>query len=366
MGDISHILKPHILETEPYSPTAVLRKLYEVRSDYARLMGNELPFGVSPKVRQAIIDMIPKAHLYPDSSYYELKQALEQYTGFNETHLVVANGSTQFLDAFYYGFIEPSDSVLFVPPDYGPYRIRLKICGGLAQMAPRSPPDYSWKIDHVFDVITPQTKVLVIVSPNNPVGNCIREADFRRILEENLLVVLDEAYFEFADETLAHLVKEYSNLVVTRTFAKAFGFAGLRLGYAITTPQLATYLTKVLHHFPVNSLTAKAAIAALEDKEYLEYVQREIRAGRTYLYDELNRLPDVHAFPSKTNFVLCQFNTPNISSNDIAQQLLNQGIIVRDYTGKAGLDGQFIRITVGTKEQNDACIRGITEALQTK
>ncbi|MFX1562986.1 MAG: histidinol-phosphate transaminase [Promethearchaeota archaeon] len=363
MGDISHLLKPYILESEPYSPTAILRMLYEVRSDYTRLMGNEIPFGISPKVRQAIIDMLPKAHLYPDSSYYDLKQALAKYTGFTDNHLAVANGSTQFIDAFYYGFIETGDSVLFVPPDYGPYRIRLKICGGAAQLAPRLPPDYSWNIDNILDAITPKTKVLVIVSPNNPVGNCIGEADFRRILEENLLVVLDEAYFEFSDETLAHLVNNYSNLVVTRTFAKAFGFAGLRLGYAITTAQLATYLTKVLHHFPVNSLTAIGAIAALEDKDYLEFVQREIRAGRRYLEDELNRLSDVHAFPSKANFVLCQFKAPNISSYDITQKLIERGIIVRDYSGKAGLEGQFIRITVGTMDQNKACVRAISEIL---
>ena len=163
MGNISHLYKSYILDAKPYSPTAILRMLYDVRPEYARLMGNELPFGISPKVKQAINDALPKAHMYPDSSYYDLKQALSQYTGFADTHLVVGNGSTQFLDAFYHGFLNSGDAVLFIPPDYGPYRIRLAICGGVAQMAPRPPPDYSWEISHVFEAITPETKAIVVV-----------------------------------------------------------------------------------------------------------------------------------------------------------------------------------------------------------
>ncbi|MFX0168494.1 MAG: histidinol-phosphate transaminase [Candidatus Hodarchaeota archaeon] len=364
MGDIAHLLKSQVLEATPYNPTALLRMLYETRSDYARLMGNELPFGISPKARLAIIDELDNAHLYPDSSYYDLKKALAQYTEFPETYIVVANGSTQFIDAFYYGFLNPGDAVLFVPPDYGPYRIRLDIFGGISQLAPRPPPNYEWTIDQVFDTITPQTKEIILVSPNNPVGNCIPETAMRKLLDLDLLIVLDEAYFEFADSTLVHLVYEYPNLVITRTMAKAFGFAGLRLGYALTNPNLAAYLAKVLHHFPVNRLTAAAAIAALNDRDYLDYVKREIRKGREYLESALNGLPDVKTFPSKTNFVLTQFTGTDVDSYDIAQHLLQEGIIVRDYSGKAALDGQFIRITVGTQEQNQACVKAVKMALE--
>lgn len=363
MGDISKLLKPQILEGKPYNPTALLRMLYAERTDFARLMGNELPYGISPQARQAIINELDNAHLYPDSSYYDLKQALSKYTGFPDTHIVVGNGSTHFIDAFYYGFLNPGDAVLFVPPDYGPYRIRLDFFGGISQLAPRPPPDYAWTIDHVFDAITPETKELILISPNNPVGNCIPEKAMRQLLDLDLLVVLDEAYFEFADTTLVHLVHEYPNLIVTRTMAKAFGFAGLRLGYALTNPTLAAYLTKVMHHFPVNRLTAIGAIAALEDKAFLEYVKQEIKKGREYLEKALGAIPDVHTFPSKTNFVLTQFTQPDANSYDIAQQLLQNGIIVRDYTGKAGLEGQFIRITVGTQQQNITCVNAIKTAL---
>jgi histidinol-phosphate aminotransferase len=204
----------------------------------------------------------------------------------------------------------------------------------------------------------------VLVSPNNPVGNCLSEADLQRLLEEDVLVVLDEAYFEFADGTLAHLVHDYGNLVVTRTFAKAFGFAGLRLGYAITTPVLAAYLEKVLHHFPVSTVTAAAAVAALQDTAFLKFVRREILAGRTYLEQNLNRIPGVHAYPSKTNFVLVQITAPTITSSDVSQQLMQRGILVRDQGGKEGLVGQFVRITVGTSKQNEACVRSIAAILK--
>lgn len=364
MGDISHLLKTRILEGKPYNPTALLRLLYEERSDLTRLMGNELPFGISPQARQAIIDELDNAHLYPDSSYYNLKQALSRYTGFPDTHIVVGNGSTHFIDAFYQGFLNPGDAVLFVPPDYGPYRIRLEFFGGTALLAPRAPPDYAWKIDHVFDVITPETKELILISPNNPVGNCIPEKAMRQLLDLDMLVVLDEAYFEFAETTLVHLINEYPNLIVTRTMAKAFGFAGLRLGYAITNPTLADYLTKVMHHFPVNRLTASGAIAALEDAAYLDYVKQEIQKGRNYLEKALAALPGVRTFPSRTNFVLTQFMDPDANSYEIAQHLLQNGIIVRDYTGKAGLEGQFIRITVGTQQQNETCVQTIKTALE--
>lgn len=364
MGDISHILKSHIQEGKSYNPTAILRLLYKERPEYARLMGNEIPYGISPQARQAIIDELGNAHLYPDSSYYGLKQALSTYTGFPDTHIVVGNGSTQFIDAFYYGFLNPGDTVLFAPPDYAPYRIRLDIFGGTPQLAPRSPPDYGWSVDHLIESVTPQTKEIIIISPNNPVGNCISESELRQLLELDLLIIVDEAYFEFADTTHAPLIEEFSNLIITRTMAKAFGFAGLRLGYALTTPSLAAYLTKVMHHFPVNRLTAKAAIAALEDIAYLEYVKREIKKGREYLETALNSLPNVQTYPSHTNFVLTKFSAPEASSYDIAQQLIEVGIIVRDYTGKPGLDGQFIRITVGTQEQNEACVAAIMQALK--
>jgi histidinol-phosphate aminotransferase len=175
-----------------------------------------------------------------------------------------------------------------------------------------------------------------------------------------VLVVLDEAYFEFADTTMVHLVNKYENLIVTRTFAKVFGFAGLRLGYAITTPELANYLAKVLHHFPVNRLTAAAAVAALADTEFLDHVRREIRASRVYLEQELNALDGIRAFPSQTNFVLCQLNKAGVSSQEVTDFLLQQGILVRDYTGKAGLEGEYIRITVGTKPQIETLIKALT------
>ncbi|MFW9934113.1 MAG: histidinol-phosphate transaminase [Candidatus Thorarchaeota archaeon] len=366
MGDISHLLKPHITTGMAYSPTALLRKLYEIRSDYARLMGNELPFGISPKARQAAIEELERAHLYPDSSYYDLKQALAAYTGVADTHIVVGNGSTHFIDAFYHGFLNPGDAVLFVPPDYAPYRLRLGIFGGIAQSVPRPPPDYSWNLDHVFDTITAETKEIILISPNNPVGNCLPERELKRVLNLDLLIVVDEAYFDFADTTFAHLIDEYPNLIITRTMAKAFGFAGLRLGYALTNPKLAEYLSKVLHHFPVNRVTAAAAVAALGDVDYLAFVKEKIQTGREYLEKALNEISGVKAFPSKTNFVLTQYTTPNADSNIIAQQLLQNGIIVRDYTGKAGLVGQFIRITVGTQEQNEACVATIEKAMKHK
>lgn len=246
---------------------------------------------------------------------------------------------------------------------HGPYRIRLDIYGGTPQLAPRSPPDYGWSVDHLIESVTPETKEIVIVSPNNPVGNCIAESELRRLLELDLLVVVDEAYYEFAGTTYMPLIHEYSNFIITRTLAKAFGFAGLRLGYAITNPGLATYLTKVMHHFPVNRITAKAAIAALEDTAYLEFVIREIKKGREYLEAALNSLPNVQAYPSNTNFVLTKFSAPDASSYDITQKLIEAGIIVRDYTGKSGLDGQFVRITVGTQEQNEACVAAIKDVL---
>ena len=363
MGDITHLLKSSMVEGSPYNPTAFLRMLYEVRTDYARLMGNESPYGISPMARQAIIDELPNAHLYPDSAYYNLKQVLSDYTGFPESTLVLANGLTQFLDGFYYGFLNPEEAVLFVPPDYGVYRLRLQLFGGVAQLAIRSPPDYRWDIDQILKGITPQIKMLVIVSPNNPVGNSISESDFRRLLDNDVLVVLDEAYFEFAGKTLAHLINDYSNLIVTRTFSKAFGMAGLRLGYAITTPSLADYLTKVLHHFPINRLTTVAAIAALKDTGYLNSVIKRVRRSRDDLGKALNQLHGVKAFPSETNFILCKFTVPDFNSYDIAQKLLENGFIVRDYTGKEGLEGQFIRITVGTDEQNKGLVTALKSIL---
>ncbi|MHA1208734.1 MAG: pyridoxal phosphate-dependent aminotransferase, partial [Candidatus Freyarchaeota archaeon] len=265
-----------------------------------------------------------RAGWYYDSDFVELREAIERYIGFEKERILVGNGSTELIDMIFRGFLNSGDEVILSDPTYPLYPIRIQVADGKSVIVPKILPDYRWDIEGIIKAITPRTKIIAVVSPNNPVGNTIPEEALRKLLEQDVLVILDEAYGEFADKTLTHLAKKYENLIVLRTLSKAFGLAALRIGYTIAEPEVIKYLEKIKIPFNVNYIAVQAAIAALGDREYLEKVRREIAQGREYLYREISAIDGLEAFPSQANFVLVKITKPNVTGTDIEWQLADR------------------------------------------
>ncbi|MEM3526107.1 MAG: histidinol-phosphate transaminase [Candidatus Jordarchaeaceae archaeon] len=363
MGVVKKFFKPNIEEAPVYSPGGILRLLYQQRQDWIRMMSNESPFEPSPQVLKAVEEAFRRANWYYDSDFVELREAISEYIGFENDRILVGNGSTELIDMIFRGFLDQGDQVILSDPTYPLYSIRVQVAGGKSVIVPKILPDYHWDVDGIIEAITPRTKIIAVVSPENPVGNTISEGDIRRLLEQDVVVVLDEAYGEFAERPLTYLAREYDNMIVLRTLSKAFGLAALRVGYMIAEREVIKYFEKIKIPFNVNYIAVRAALAALRDKEYLEKVKKEVIEGREYLYREISAIDGLEVFPSQANFVLVKITKPNVTGTDLEWKLADKQILVRKYSGKAGLVGEYVRITVSSMDKNRKCIKALQEIM---
>jgi histidinol-phosphate aminotransferase len=364
MGNVSKLFKNYIKEVEPYNPTGILRSLYRDRSYFARMMGNESPFPPSPRVKEAMDSVFSKLGWYPDSTYFELRDALAKYTGLPSLNTIVANGSTELIDLISRSFIETGDEAILSIPTYSVYRMRLRVAGANLIEVPKLQPDFRYDVEGILSRVNPRTKVIVVVRPDNPIGNVVPKEDMPRILDSGVIVIVDEAYYEFSGRTLTNLIQEYDNLIVLRTLSKAFSLAGLRVGYALANNQVIKYLERARPAFTVSLLAEKTAVAALGDMEYSRSNIRKIIRGREFLLREISKIKGLRPYPSETNFILVKVENGELPVGKIMMGLVNRGIIVRDYTDAKGLQGEYLRITVSTMEDNENLIKGLRELLE--
>lgn len=350
------LIKKEIFDIAEYVPG---RSIEEIASAYGlnpesiiKLGSNENPLGPSPKAVKALVEAAPGANIYPSADALELREALSKYTGFPVSNIVASGpGMDGLLDGLCRIIIEKGDEVIVPAPTFAYYELPARACGGKPVFIKRNP-DFSVDSEEVLKAVSSRTKIIFLCSPNNPSGNLLPEADLRKILENTrALVFVDEAYVEFADRNLAGLVREYDNLAVGRTFSKAFGLAGLRLGYGIIPEWLIKEYTRAATPFSVSLLALKAGIAALSDAEHLNKSINLAREGREYLKEKI----PFTVYPSQANFVLV--DVAPLKAKKVTESLMKKGIIVRscDSFRKAG--NSLIRVTVGTPEQNDKVIR---------
>lgn len=363
MPDVSRFFKPYVKEVEAYNPTGILRVLYKERSDFARMMGNESPFPPSPKAREAMNEAFSQFGWYPDSSYFELREALSSYTGLPTSNIIVANGSTELIDLISRAFIETGDEAIISIPTYTVYRMRLRVAGSNILEIPKLEPDFKYDVNTILSKVNSKTKIIVVIRPDNPIGNVISEDDLIRILDSGVIVMLDEAYYEFCGKGAAHLVEKYENLICLRTLSKAFSLAGLRIGYALSNIKIIKYLEKARPAFTVSLPAEKVAVAAMKDMEYARKNVQKIIEGREYLFDELSKIKGLKPYPSEANFILVKLENSKQPVGKIEMGLMKSGILIRNYTGAKGLQGDHIRITVSTMEDNKRCVRVLRELL---
>jgi len=326
------------LEEDEAGPDPLLaaKRLGIPPQDMVVLSRNENPYGPSPAARAALQDV--PMHRYPDSRPF--LEALSGYTGFSSPWLVAGAGMDEIISTICRIFLGPGDRALIPVPTYNLYALAAELCGARPVYQPRTA-SFAVNPD-----IPAGVKMVFLCSPNNPTGNALSEDNVQAVLEKtDAIVFLDEAYIEFAEKSLADLVREHENLVVGRTLSKAFGLAGMRLGYAIAPPWIAEQYRRIAPMFSVSSPSLAAGVAALQDLDWMRECVKRTVSERERMRE---RLPC--ALPSQANFLYLETGH---ESRSIAEQLLNRGIVVRDCSTFYGCGKMGLRVTVGRREEND-------------
>ncbi len=319
-----------------------------------KLNSNENPYGPSPRVLAALGDYA-RYHRYPDPASPALRAALAAYTGAPAETIFLSNGSNELIQLLWRVFIGPGESVVLCPPTFTLYTTVTALCGGQVIEVPRAA-NGSVDPQAIRAALRPQTRVIMLCSPNNPTGEWVSLEIVEDLLETGRLVVVDEAYIEFAGlhKSAARLVAGHDNLVVLRTFSKWAGLAGLRLGYGIFPQWVIAHLLKVQPPFEVNAAAHIAARESLADLEYLRENIKRLVAERERLYQLLSALPFLAVRPSETNFLLAALTDARIQPRDLRATLEAAGILVRFYNAP-GLE-RSCRISVGTPADTDALL----------
>ncbi|WGI18155.1 histidinol-phosphate transaminase [Methanonatronarchaeum sp. AMET-Sl] len=321
-------------------------------NEIVSLASNENSYGPPPKAIQAIKENAGRVYRYPSPKDAErIRREIAQKTKLKPENVVLGTGSDGIMESLMKMYIEPGDQVIIPTPTFSYYTLLTKIYKAKPKHIQRNQ-NYSLP-KNISNEINQDTKIIFICSPNNPTGNTVTTEKLKQILKQDILVVLDEAYIEFADQTHAPLVKQHDNLVVLRTFSKAYGLAGLRIGYALTNPKITNKYKAVSPPFPLAIPSIEAAIAALNDKEHHKKTIKNNQRERKRLQKEI----PLKTYPSKGNYVF--IDTSPIKATKITKKLMKKGVIVRDCTPIPGCKDTHIRITVGTPKENTKTIQAI-------
>jgi histidinol-phosphate aminotransferase len=329
-------------------------------ADAVKLASNENPLGASPKALAAAKAAVEQVHRYPDANAFDLRARLSRQLGVAPGELVFGNGSNELLDLLVRTFVVPGQEIVFADPAFVVYEMASLAADVVYHAVPLS--DFRHSLMGLLRAITPATQLVFIANPNNPTGTYVTRAELQSFLREvpkHVIVALDEAYFEYATapdypDGLT-LRDSHERLVVLRTFSKAYGLAGLRLGYAVTTPELADYLNRVRAPFNADSVAQAAALAALDDPEHLRRVVALNTEQRARVTAGLELL-GARVVPSQANFVYAEFDRPGAQIYD---RLLRLGVIVRPVPPLPN----GLRISIGLPEENTRLLAALGEVL---
>jgi histidinol-phosphate aminotransferase len=378
--DVESLISSHVRDLEPYEPPDwqdLAARAGIPAERLIRLDANESPYGPSPRVLEALARF--KGYgLYPD--YRPLEAAVARYVGAEPEEIVLGNGGDEIIDLAVRLFLEPGEGAIVCPPAFEMYAVNSRAHRGHVLNVPRRD-DFSLDVEGVEALLAERgtevrPKLLFVASPGNPDGLVVPHSTIRRVLDLPLAVVVDEAYAEFGGESLIPLLARHPNLIVARTFSKWAGVAGLRLGYAVTAPQIARAMARLRPPYNVNAAAVVAALATFEDMDRVRATIGRIIAERDRLYQMLDGLPGVRPLPSRANFVFCWLK--DRSGQEVADALAERGILVRAFSGESGEPQErqdrgpslvkALRITVGRPEENDTVVAamrtilGVTQA----
>ena len=356
----------HITALPPYTPIepfdVLSQKVGRRPEDIIKLDANENPYGMSPRAREALANLA-YGHIYPDPESRALRAALSRFTGAPAENLLPGAGADELIDLILRVTLSPGDFIINCPPTFGMYAFDADLNNAKVVNVTRNT-DFSLNIDGIFDAVERfHPKIIFLTSPTNPDGSLLPPPVLQKLLALPCLIVLDEAYIEFAGvPSQITNVPITNNLIVLRTFSKLAGLAGLRVGYGACPTWLMPTLWKAKQPYTVNVAASTAAIASLEDPAYLEWTVKTLVAERERLFEGLSRIPWLSPYPSAANFILCRVEpgetSPEISAAQLKAGLAQKhGIFIR-YFNKPGLE-DCIRISVGKPEQTDSLLKAL-------
>ena len=354
---------PYVQELIAYEPgkpiEEVARELGLPASKIIKLASNENPLGPSPKAMAAMRETLERANFYPDGGGFHLRTAIANAFGLERENIILGNGSNEIIEFCGKAFLKPGDEILTAKHAFAVYALMAQLCGASTVEVPD--PNYTHDLDAMLAAITPRTRQLFIANPNNPTGTMVGQEAIDRFMDQvpdHVLVIFDEAYYEFLDtppDTLK-FVREGRNVVIMRTFSKIQGLANLRIGYGIAPKAIAEVLQKTRQPFNANGIAQAGALAGLADVEHMEKTRQLTHAGREYLQSQFAEL-GLEFVPSVANFVLVRVG----DGDALFKELLKRGIIIRAMRSYQMPD--WVRVSVGTPEQNEAFIRELRDIL---
>ncbi len=351
----------NIRSITPYTPGKPIEELERELgiSGSIKLASNENPLGPSPKAVAAIKKALVGLNRYPDGSGYYLSQALAKKYGVDVSQIILGNGSNELIELVVRTFIQPGDEVISADPSFVVYRMITQAAGGTNVILPLK--NNQDDLEAVVDRIKENTKIIFIANPNNPTGTMNRSDEMGRLMShvpDHVIVAVDEAYSEYvlrADypDSLGYL-KAGKNVLALRTFSKVYGLAGLRIGYGITTPEIAGLMNKVRQPFNTNSLGQIGAVAALADRKHVEKSIAINSEGKQFLYQSFARL-GISYLPTEANFIL--FEAP-VDGLELYDTLLKKGVIIRPMGGKK------LRVTIGLPDENKRFVNELEQIIR--
>lgn len=359
------LARKNILNISPYEPGKPIEEVQRELGLRAviKMASNENALGPSPKAVAAIKRNLNNINRYPDANCFYLKGKLAKKLGVKPENLVIGNGSDEIITLAARAFVSETDEVIIADTTFLIYKIAAQAAG--ANIKAVHMKNFKYDLKGMREAISDKTKIVFIANPDNPTGTycALKEvAAFMKAIPKTAIVFFDEAYYEFGKQkvdypdTLKYLNKE--NVIITRTFSKAYGLSGLRVGYGIASSEFIRCMDKVREPFNVNLLAQAAALAALDDAVFLKMTVSSVEKGKRFLYSEFDKL-GLEYTPSATNFILVNIKK---DCKEVFRKMLKQGVIIRDMKAW-GLD-TYIRVTIGTREENEKFIKTLKKVLE--
>jgi histidinol-phosphate aminotransferase len=365
VSDIANLAPAYIRSIAPYQPGKPISDLARDKgldpSQIVKLASNENPLGVSPNAHMAMMDALDDIARYPDGNSVLLRDAVCEKFNVTPAQLVFGNGSNDILELSARAFLAPGDEAVFSQHAFAVYSLVTQAVGATGIIVPAK--QFGHDLDAMLKAITPKTRMVFVANPNNPTGTLIGKLELKKFLSavpKHVLIMLDEAYDEYlTDELKAESIGwlgEFDNLVISRTFSKAYGLAGLRVGFGVTSKEIADLMNRVRQPFNVNSIAQAAAVASLADDEFVERTRALNQAGMVQITQGLQKL-GLSFIPSFANFVSFKVN----DAPGVYERLLNQGVIVRPVANYEMPD--YLRVSIGLFSENARFLEVLATAI---
>ncbi len=357
--------RAHVLQMEPYRPGKTPEQIqHELGlNELIKLSANENPLGASPRVAEAIQEALCHIHRYPDGACQLLREAVSDFYQLPQDHFVFGNGSDELIHLIGLAYLEAGDEVVMGHPSFVRYEASVQLNQAVLKRVPLTN-DYRHDLPAMLAEVSERTKLVYIANPNNPTGTIVYRHElehFIDLLPDHVLLVLDEAYYEYVDHpdypNGLDWVRRGAQVLVLRTFSKAYGLAGLRLGYAVARPDLLDPIERVREPYNVNLLAQVAGVAVLRDQAHVART-RELNRQSLEAFQQACEQMGLRVVPSYANFLLIEIGA---HCAQVRQRLLQMGVMVRSGEG-FGLP-HFLRVNTGTPEQNEKFLRALQQAL---